>query len=204
MEYTVNEDQLARLPTPQESIEVAKMYEARVNVLLGMPVVLDDNRIVTVVDWADSTLTIAAQPDVPRNLTVALTDANDSVTGLLTITGKDYKGRVIGESMQPLGDGNGKTLLGTKIFAEVTSCVITGTAGALGGTDQLIIGVGDVIGVPYDLLHANAVAFCWLGATKVTPDAVAIGESTSGIDANGGTYDGAKWLIAILQPARSV
>ncbi len=202
-ETTLSDVEFERLPTPLEAAGVADLYDKRVSAFLGLPVLIDDNRVVTTVDWADGTLSIAAQPDVPRNVTCVLTDTDNSVTGLLTILGLDYAGRAITETMQPIGDGNGKTLVGTKIFAEITSCIITSTAGAAGGTDKLIIGVGNVIGVPWDLLHTGAVAFAYLGGVKLTPDAIAIGAGTSGVDVNSGTMDGAKWLHAIIQPARS-
>ena len=199
MEYTLSDEQLARLPNPREAIVVAEQYEKRVSAMLGLPVLADVDRIVTTIDWADGAQAIAAQPDVPRNITATLTDADNSLTGLMTVLGKDYKGRVISETMQPLGDGNGKTLIGTKIFAEITSITMTDTAGAAPG-DAIVVGVGNVIGVPFDLLNASAVAFCWLDGVKLTPT-VAIGESISGIDASAGTYDGAKWLHAIIQPS---
>lgn len=200
METTISDTELSRLPTPQEYAEVAKLYEARVSEFLGLPLDATADHMYASTQWADGTLAIALQPDVPRNVTATLTDGDNSVTGLLTITGKDWKGRVIVETMQPLGDGNGKTLVGTKIFAEITSQVITDTAGSA-GADLLVIGIGDVIGVPYDLLNASAIAFAWLGGVKLTPDAVAIGAGTSGVDVNSGTMDGAKWLHVIIQPS---
>lgn len=202
-ESTLSDVEKARLPTPAEAAEVAKLYEQRVDAFMGWPILADVDRSYASTQWADGTLAIAAQPDVPRNLTATLTDADNSVTGLLTITGLDYKGRVIVETLQPLGDGNGLVLTGTKIFAQITSQVITATAGSA-GADVLVIGVGDVIGVPHDLLHTGAVAFTWLGPTQYTPDAIATGAGTSGINVTSGTYDGAKVMHAIIQPARNV
>ncbi len=202
-ETTLSDVEAARVPTPAEATEVAKLYAGRTSEFLGVPLDATADHCYPSTTWADGTLAIALQPDVPRNLTATLTDGDNSVTGVLTITGLDYAGRTIVETMEPLGDGNGKALVGTQIFAEITSQVITATAGAAGG-DVLVIGVGDVIGVPYDLEHTGAVAFAYLGGTKLTPDAVATGAGTSGVDVNGGTMDGAKWLHVIMQPARTV
>ena len=160
---------------------------------LGAPVVADVDRSYATADWADGTLAILAQPDVPRNLTATLTDANDSVSGLLTLTGLDPAGRVVVETMAPDAAGGGKTLVGTKIFASITSQVISGTGGSVdAGSDQLVIGVGTLIGLPTDIKAAAAVKHTYLGGVLVTPDAVAAGVSLSGVDANGATYDGSK------------
>lgn len=201
MEQTLSDAEIANLPGPAGKDLLTRLYGGALSLFLGAPVVADVDRIVTSVDWADGSLTIAAQPDVPRNLTVALTDADNSVTGLLTITGLDPSGRVVVETMQPDGAGGGKTLTGTKIFASVTSAVISGTSGALAGTDVVVIGVGNVIGLGIDIPAAAAVTYCALGGTKLTPT-VATGESTSGVNASAGTYDGTKLLHAFVMPAR--
>lgn len=201
MENTLSDTQLANLPTEQEELHLQKMVVGAIPMNLGSPVLADVDRIVTLINWADGTLTIAAQPDVPRNLTVALTDVNNSVAGLLTITGLDPSGRVITETMTPAADGTGKTLTGTKIFAYVTSCVISGTSGALAGTDQLTIGVGNVIGIGIDIEHANAITHAYLDQTWLTVVA-ATGVSTSGINASAGTYDGTKVLQVWVMPSR--
>ncbi len=165
---------------------------------LGQPVVATTNALVASVDWADGTLTIAAQPDCPRNVTVALTDVNNSITGgTLTITGKNCAGSVVTEVMSPDGLGGGKTLTGTKIFAKVDSVVIAGTTGApLGGTDVVICGYGNVIGLPNNIIATTAVKHVFLGGARVTTPVLAAGVSLSGVDVSGSTYNGAKRLIA--------
>ncbi len=113
----------------------------------------------------------------------------------MTITGLDPAGRVVVETMAPDAAGGGKTLTGTKIFASITSQVISDTGGTVdGGTDQLVIGVGNVIGLPSDIVATTAVKHVYLGGVHLTADAIAIGASLSGVDANGGTYDGAKLM----------
>ena len=166
---------------------------------LGLPVVADNDRIVTSADWADGALTIAAQPDVPRNLTVTVTDDNDSITGgTLTITGLDARGEAVSEV---LNIANGKTLTGTKIFGSVTSAVIAGTTGtAASGTDVLIIGVGNVIGLPADIGVTAAVKHVYLGGTRVASPTIATGNQTSGVNVSAATYNGSKALHVYFAP----
>jgi hypothetical protein len=168
------------------------------SVMLGAPIAADDDRVVTAVDWGDGSLTIAAQPDVPRNVTAVLVDANTSITaGVLTITGEDTAGRTIVETMTlPT-----LTLTGTKLFAKIDSVVISGTAGSVdAGTDQLKVGVGNVIGTPSDLAASSEVLHVYLGGARQASPTVTTGVSLSGIDASAGTYDGSKLLLAIIKP----
>lgn len=197
MENTISDQEFARIPNAAEAASLA----SAVSVFMGQPILADADRIVASVDWADGSLTVAAQPDVPRNLTVALTDADNSVSGLLTITGLDMNGNTVVETMTPDAAGGGKTLTGTKIFASVTSAVISGTAGAAPGTDTVVIGVGEVIGLPYDLIHSAAISDVYLGGARVAAPVLATGASTTGIDVSAATYDGSKIMWAIVKPA---
>ncbi len=199
-EHTVDDVERGRIPTADESVRLGKITAGAEHVFMGAPIAADDNRIVTSVDWADGALAVAAQPDVPRNLTVALTDADNSVTGLMTITGVDAAGRTVVETMEPDGAGAGKALTGTKIFARVDSVVISDSAGEEAGVDVVIVGVGDVIGVPVDLDLAAEVRHVYLAAVRQASPTVATGVSTSGVDASAGTYDGAKLMWSILKP----
>ena len=165
---------------------------------LGAPVVADVDRIVVASDIADGAETIAAQPDVPRNITGTLTDANDSVTSTVTIRGLDIAGRIIEEVME-IAAGVGKVFTGTKIFATVTSVVVSGTSGNAAG-DTLSIGVGNVIGLPKTINNVQAVKHVWFNGAPVTPDAIAVGTSKSGVDVNGATYDGSKVLKVAYYP----
>lgn len=202
MESTLSATERDRLPTPDEAEFLTGALADPLSVFMGQPILADVDRIVTLVDWADGTLILAAQPDTPRSVTCTLTDVSNSVTGLLTITGTDPRGRTVVETMQPLGDGNGKTLVGTKIFASITSCVITATAGALAGTDQLVIGVGDVIGLPFDLVATAGVRHVYLGGVRVAAPVLTAGVSLSGINVSAATYDGTKVLFAIVHPTK--
>ena len=203
MEQTLSDAEKGRLPDPSEAETVEVLTYGSISCFMGQPILADVDRIVTAVDWADGGLTIAAQPDTPRNLTGTLTDADESITaGLCTFTGMDPQGRTISEVWDMT---EGLTFTGTKIFASVATAVISGTAGTPeAGVDTLVVGVGNLIGTPVDLGVASEVVAAYVGNAKVTPDAVAVGESTSGIDANGATYDGSKIMWALIKPAKNV
>lgn len=202
-EHTLSTDEKTRLPTPAEEEAIEALTRGCIPAFMGAPIDADDDRIVVSEDWDDGGLTIAAQPDVPRNLTVDVTDADTSITGgILTISGKDPQGRSISEVMDI---SEGLSWVGEKVFAQVDSAVISGTTGTPApGTDVVIVGVGDLIGTCVDLEVESEVVHVYLGAAKVTPDAIATGQSTSGIDVNGATYDGSKVMWALLRPAKNV
>jgi hypothetical protein len=206
-ESTIPTTTLANLPTAAEKAILTAQassgmlgFSGAEEVLLGAPVIADADRIVTTVDFADGTLTIAAQPDCPRNITATLTDADNSASGVLTITGKDIAGRTIVEVMEPDGAGGGKTLTGTKIFAVVDSVVVSSMSG---GTtdDEVVVGVGNVIGLPKDIATSGAVKHVHLGGARVATPTVATGVSKSGVDVNASTYNGTKLLTACYIPA---
>ena len=216
-ENTLSDLELERLPNPEEAALIAHLdtrlptaaeavliaQPRALSVFMGMPLLADVDLIVTSEDWADGALTIAAQPDVPRNLTCTLTDANDSVAGVCTFIGTDAQGRAVTEVMT-VDTGDGKVMTGTKIFASVTSCTITGTSGALSGTDVVTVGVGKVIGLPWDLTASAEVKHVYLAGTRIASPVITTGVSLSGIDVSAGTYDGAKWMQAFVQAAASV
>jgi len=199
VEYTIPQADRDNLDIllPRTTV-MQRAADAAMHIFLGAPVLADADKIVTSEDWDDGALTIAAQPDVPRNLTITVTDANASITGgICTIVGTDSQGRSITEVMD-ITDGLSWT--GTKIFATVTSATISGTTGVPAtGTDVVTVGVGNVIGLPVDLSAEAEVIRAYVAAAPVTPDAVATGESTSGIDANSATYDGSKLMWAIVK-----
>lgn len=189
-ENTISDTMLARL---------RRLIEGASNIYLGQPVVADPNLIMVSVDIAAGAQIIAAQPDVPRNITCTLTDANDSVTGTITYKGLDIQGRPVQE-IQQITAGAGKAFVGTKIFASVASIIVTDLSGEAPG-DAIVVGSGDVIGLPNDINDEEEVLHTYLDSVEVTPDAIATGESTSGIDVNGATYDGAKIMHATVQSA---
>lgn len=205
MERTLNPDELGRIPTPDEALLIDRSVVGVIDAYLCAPVLADADLISVAADWADGACAIAAQPDVPRNLTALLVDANASIlTGTLTITGIDWAGRTVQEVMT-VAAGVGLAFTGTKIFARVDTAVITNTTGVVNaGADQLVIGVGNVIGLPVDIDLAAEVIHVWMGGARVTPDAVATGVSTSGVNCVTVVYDGIKIIHAAIQPTRRV
>ena len=201
MEKTLSDAEAARLPDVNEDEFIGNLFRTALPIFMGLPIAADADRIVTTVDWADGTLTIAAQPDTPRNITIELTDADDSVTGLITVTGKDCDGDVVEETMAPDGEGGGKTLTGTKMFAQITSVVISNTAGAT-TDDEVVVGVGNKIALPEDILATAAVRHVFLGGVRQASPTVTTGASTSSVDASAGTYNGSKAMVAYVQPTR--
>jgi hypothetical protein len=169
-------------------------------VSLGAPVVLDDDRIVVAVDLANGAQTIAAQPDVPRNLTAILADANASVTAAtLTITGITPQGETVSETVTLAQLVAGWT--GKAIYALVSSIVASGVAGTVGaGADQLKVGIGNVIGLPAPIDSSRQVKHVYLGGARVASPVVAIGPHSSGINASAATYNGTKELVVFYNP----
>lgn len=166
---------------------------------LGAPVVADPDRIVVSRAFEDATATIAAQPDVPRNLTVTVTDGDESITaGIVTVTGLDPQGRTIAEVMDV---ADGLTFTGNKIFAVVSSVVISAVAGSdAGATDVIVVGVGNVIGLPSPIDVAAAVKHVYLGGARVASPVIARGPSSSGVDVSAQTYNGSKDLVVFYAP----
>jgi hypothetical protein len=204
VEKTLSTEEAARLPDPDKSEFLNALYEGALSCFLGQPVIADIDRIVVTVDWADGTLSLAAQPDCPRNITIALTDADNSVTGLITVIGEDPDGQAVVETMAPDGLGGGKTLTGSKVFAKVTSVVISNTGGAPTTDDEVVVGVGVKIGLPMNILAAADVRHVYLGGTRIASPNITTGASTSTVDASAGTYNGTKVLQAFVQPTRRV
>lgn len=129
---------------------------------LGSPVVDDIDRIVTSANMKVGTYTIAAQPDVPRNITITHTAVGAADTlGTVTIAGTDRNGDAITEVITPL---NGTIASGAKAFKTVTS--VTGAGWVIGeGNDTIKVGVGGLIGLP-DKLSSSRCLFGILNGTR--------------------------------------
>ena len=100
---------------------------------------------------AGSTLTIAAQPDKPRVLTLTITDANSSITDfVITVAGSDRDDLAIEEAFVL---STGLTQTGKKEFKSVTSVTITSITGN-GAGDVLNLGVGSINNVWHYLANS--------------------------------------------------
>jgi len=179
---------------------VGKVLQQQVEVLyLGAPIITSNTRIVTLADFVlNSTQTIAAQPDVPRNLTLVMVDPNASITaGLITIVGEDIYGRVISDVWN-IPTNLVSTKVTTNVYAKVTSVTTSGITGAIGaGSDQVSVGVGDVIGIP-DITSAASIKHVLLGAARIASPTIATGLGKSGINVAASTYNGTKVLQAYV------
>ena len=115
-----------------------------------------------------------------HNVTCAQTavDAEDT-NGILTITGLDVDGKTITEDITP---NAGVTVQGTKAFKKVTSIVGSGWV-AGGGDDTIVIGFGELVGLP-DLVAAASdilmVGFntALVNAPTVTVDPAVLSKNT--------------------------
>jgi hypothetical protein len=132
-----------------------------------------------------------------HNVTCAQTavDAEDT-NGILTFTGIDVDGKVITENLVP---NDGATVQGLKAFKQVTSIVGSGwTAG--GGADTIVIGFGEVVGLP-DIIDSTSDVLmlahntALVNAPTVTQDANVLSKNTVTVP----TGDGTKKLRVLYQ-----
>lgn len=167
---------------------------------LGMPVsygygvAATANYIVESADFTDglNVVEFAHQPDIPRNVTLAITDTGASiVAGTVTVTGTDQYDAVATESFDL---SSALTFTGSQIFKTITSITSADVTVLDGASDETyVVGVGGVV-----LRDVRAV---YLGTAKVAAPVVATGNfTTAGIDVSGSTYDGSKALRAYVSP----
>jgi len=112
--------------------------------ILDSGVAADPDRIVVSTNMKNGTYTIAAQPDVPRNITVthAIVAAGTDTLGTITVVGTDANDAALTEVITPSA---GILVAGTKAFKTVTT--VTGAGWTItGGNDTIMVGVGTVIG----------------------------------------------------------
>lgn len=137
--------------------------QPRISSLEHAAVILGSNATIladTALHATDPTVVtvFAAQPDVPRNLTVKGNDSN--VTGNVVITGTNSAGATITETIA-LNAAN--LVAGNKAFASVTSIQLPDYAVA--NTERVRVGVGSKLGLPV-MLERNTVLAAFLGGTR--------------------------------------
>lgn len=108
----------------------------------------DNDQIIASTNLLNNTTysTLTDQPDVPRNITITVTDTTPSiVAGTITVNGLDVNGTAITEVLNLAGPT--LTFTGTKVFASVTT-VVTASVTVLGGAadETFIVGTGSVVG----------------------------------------------------------
>ena len=160
---------------------------------LGKPVVADVDRYVENTDMKVGAYTIAAQPDIPRNVTVTRTETTALDTGgTIVITGTNILDEVITETITV--GATTVTVAGTKAFKAITEIKGVGWEVAT-AADKITVGCGNELGLPFALSNALDAPFGVLGgtmlacATTVTDPPTVEGTT---IDMNAGTYDGVK------------
>src|SRR5258708_1537013 len=189
--YT-NLDSLA-LTNPLES------KNARVTDICSLrsPILAATNRYVTSVNLTNIAFTLANQPDVPRNVTITVTDTTPSINaGTITVIGIDPMGNPATEIFTfPGTTAASRTFTGLVMFGSITSITAAGVAVRGGAGDELIVcGCGTVIALPTDIIAAAAVSHVYLGGVRQTTPTVAVGHQTSGVDVSAGTYNGVKLM----------
>jgi hypothetical protein len=171
---------------------VTKLYN------LGAPVAADDDLIVTVANMKVGSYTVAAQPDVPRNITVthAIVAVGTDTVGTITITGTDVFGATISEVIIPSAGG---VATGAKAFKTVTSVVGAGWVIA-GGNDTIKVGVGNKLGLPVLIAAATNCILGVVGTANVVPTTTASATliSSCTVDLSAGTYDGTVKVLAFI------
>ena len=108
-----------------------------------------------------------------HNVTVAETAVDtEDTNGKLVIEGKDIRGYAISEEIIP---DAGVTVQGAKAFSQITS--INGVGWAQGGTgaDTIVIGFGDVVGLPDVLLAASDVFLVAMGTALLNAPTAGVG-----------------------------
>jgi len=121
--------------------------------------------IVAGANLTNKSWTIAAQPDVPRNMVITIVDTTPSITaGVVTIVGVGAYGQAVTETFD-CSAGAG-TYTGNVAFATVTS-VTTSSFATLGGSgdETLSVGSGAKLGLPCYKLKAVYKA-CAAGANE--------------------------------------
>ncbi len=79
--------------------------------------------------------------DYPRNIEFSIAGSSVGMAGTCAVTGKDQFGAVISESYGFGSADNGGTVLGTKIFSQITTGTVSfGTFAGANGTAQLGVG----------------------------------------------------------------
>lgn len=126
---------------------------------LGSPEAEDDNQVVVSEDIPaqSGTLTIAANPDVPRNLTFTAT-VGGSLDVLFTAVGVDQFGEAVTETFNVVSAAE---VTGSKVFKTVTSITAT-TVTDDTGVNTIIVGTGSVLGLPVQITQAADVPQAFL------------------------------------------
>lgn len=163
---------------------------------LGAPILADVDRIVTSANMKVGSYTVAASPDIARNITVTATAVGAADTmGTILVTGTNIDGVTITETIIP---ATGSTVAGTKAFKTVVSVVGAGWV-INEANDTITIGVGIALGLPVKVATDSEILLGVLGTAFVVPTNAA--DNTlegSTVDISSATYDGSKKAFAFI------
>ncbi len=168
---------------------------------LGAPALADDDLIVTTTNMIVGEYTVAAQPDVPRNITVTASAGDTADTmGTITIVGTNYDDEVITEEIIP---ATGSTVAGALAFKTVTT--VTGAGWVLDEfettNDTIVVGIGNELGLPIVLDVTTEVMLSILGTTITATNATVATPATlegTTIDMSSSTYNGTKEALVFI------
>lgn len=131
----------------------------------------------------------AAQPDVPRNLTVTGNAA--AVAGDVVIVGTNAGGETITETIVAAGAA---TVVGNKAFKTITSITLPAYVSA--GTERIRVGTGAKLGLPAKLSRNSVVAAFLANVRETTAPTVAF--SASALESNTITLNSALNGTAVI------
>ena len=98
----------------------------------------------------------------------------EDTNGILTITGLDIDGKVITEDITP---NAGATVESTKAFKQVTSIVGSGWVQGGTGPDTIVIGFGEVVGLPDRIAAAGDIVLVVVDTGVINAPTVAVDEA---------------------------
>jgi len=131
-----------------------------------------------------------------HNVTVAQTAVGaEDTNGTVVVTGTDLRGNVISEVIVP---NAGETVQGTKAFARVTSVVGAGWV-ISEGNDTIVVGFGDVIGLPDFIPAAGDIVLAALNTALINAPTVTVGPSLCQNTILATGADGTKKLRVLYQ-----
>ena len=117
------------------------------------PITADVDVFVTAVlpvAGSTQTFTVLTQPDVPRNVTMDIVDANSSIQRIQALVkGLDPGLNSISETLTSLGNGSAQ-VIGSELFYQIDSITAV-TEGTVGGADTVSFGCGTGLAIPYRL-----------------------------------------------------
>ena len=134
-------------------------------------------------------------PDWPRNINFALAGTGVGMAGTLDVNGRDQFGASQSESLGFGSADNGGTVVGSRVFAEITSGTLRYGTAVGNGTPAIgfVPGTGCLLGLPVKIAGTTDVV--WLGMNA----------GTGPITYNGGTVAGfVNSTVHAVRPAAAI